>query len=77
MTPKKRPPTDYRNMRKKQDKALLILVLVVLVFFGDALIGLIWGIEAAVTGGLCLGAGGVLIVGLWLLLTLIEKWVGE
>lgn len=72
-----RPPTDFRKMRKNQDRALLILVLVVLVIFGDMLIGLIWGWPAAITGGLCLGAGGGLIVGLWFLLGLIEKWVGE
>jgi hypothetical protein len=41
------------------------------------LIGLIWGPGAALTGGLCLLGGAALIGGLWLLLRLVEKWVGE
>ena len=70
-------PTDYRKTRKKQERALLILVIVALVFFGDGLIGVIWGWPAAITGGLCLGGGAALIIGLWFLLGLLEKWVGE
>jgi len=71
------PPTDYRKMRRATDRSLLILVIVVLVVLGTALIGLIWGPAAAITGGLCLGGGATLIGGLWLLLGLIERWVGE
>lgn len=70
-------PTDYRRQRRQHDRALLLLVVVVLVGFGSGLIGLIWGPGAALTGGLCLGGGAGLIIGLWLLLSLIEKWVGE
>jgi hypothetical protein len=74
---KQRPPTDYRKTRRKHDRALLILVIVALVFFGDSLIGLIWGWPAAITGGLCLSGGAALIIGLWFLLGLLERWVGE
>ncbi len=72
-----RPPTNYRKTRRRQDKLLVILVIFVLVVFGAGLIGFIWGWGAALTGGLCLLGGGALIVALWLLLSLIEKWVGE
>ncbi|MFQ5575882.1 MAG: hypothetical protein ACE5G8_02710 [Anaerolineae bacterium] len=53
------------------------MVVVALVFFGDALIGLIWGWPAAITGGVCLLGGAALIGGLWLFFSLIEKWLGE
>ncbi len=72
-----RPPTNYRKTRRRQDKTLLILVIFVLVVFGTGLIGLIWGWKAVLTGGLCLLGGGALIGALWLLLSLIEKWMGE
>jgi hypothetical protein len=72
-----RPPTDYRKTRAKRERALLILVIFVLVVIGTALIGLIWGVRSAVLGGLCLTAGAILIGGLWLLLSLIQKWVEE
>jgi len=75
--PEERPPTDYRQLRRKQDRTLFLLVLFMLVVVGDALIGLIWGWPAAITGGLCLFGGAALLTGLWFLLSLIERWVGE
>ena len=70
-------PTNYRKNRRNQERKLLFLVLFVLVVIGTALIGLIWGLDSVLTGGLCLLGGGVLISGLWLLLSVIEKWVQE
>lgn len=75
--PQDRPPTDYRRLRREGDRNLLLLVLVVLVVLGTGLIGLIWGPAAAITGGLCLFGGAGLIAVLWLLLSLVEKWVGD
>jgi hypothetical protein len=74
---KARPPTDYRRNRRRQEKNLLYLVILVLVGVGAALIGLIWGVQAALLGGVCLLGGAVLIGGLWLLLSLIQKMVDE
>jgi hypothetical protein len=74
---KEQPPTNYRKTRRKQERTLLFLVIFVLVGIGTGLIGLIWGAQAVLTGGLCLLGGAVLIAGMWLLLSLIEKWVGE
>ena len=70
-------PTNYRKTRRKQDRFLLILVVVVLVGGGTGLIYLIWGLQDAIAGIVCLLPGAALIVGLWFLLGLIEKWVGE
>jgi hypothetical protein len=72
-----RPPTNYRKTRRNQERTLLVLVILVLVVGGTGLIGLIWGARTALEGGLCLLAGAVLISGLWFLLSLIQKWVGD
>ncbi len=71
------PPTNYRKTRRDQERTLVILVILVLVIVGTGLIGLIWGIGTALFGGLCLLGGAALIGGLWLLLNLVQKWIGE
>ncbi|GAB4441742.1 MAG: hypothetical protein Kow0031_23790 [Anaerolineae bacterium] len=70
-------PTNYRANRRRQERSLLYLTVFVLVVIGDALIWLIWGARAAILGGACLFGGAALIVGLWLLLTLLEKFVDD
>ena len=70
-------PTNFRQNRRKAERTQLLLVLLVLVGIGTGLIGLIWGARSAILGGLCLGGGGVVIVGIWLLLTLIQKAVED
>ena len=71
------PPTDYRQTRRRHEKQLLYLVILVLVGGGTGLIGLIWGLQSALLGGACLVGGAVIIGGLWLLLSLLQKWVDE
>jgi ABC-type thiamin/hydroxymethylpyrimidine transport system permease subunit len=66
-------PTDYRKRHRKQERFLLILVVLVLVGVGTGLIYLIWGLQDAIAGIACLLPGAALIVGLWFLLSLIEK----
>lgn len=70
-------PTNYRKIRRNQERTLLLLVVAALIVIGPALIGLIWGIQAALFGFVCLLGGAVLIGGLWFLLGLVQKWVGE
>ena len=72
-----RPPTDYRRTRRKQERNLLYLVIFVLVVVGTGLIGLIWGVNSALLGGLCLVGGAALIGGLWLLLSWLQKIIEE
>jgi hypothetical protein len=74
---KEQTPTNYRKARRSRERTLLVLVIFVLVVIGDGLIGLIWGMRSALLGGLCLLSGAILITGLWLLLNLVERWVGE
>lgn len=75
--PPKLPPTNYRQTRRNQERTLLILVILMLVVVGTGLIGLIWGANAALVGGACLLGGSMLIGGLWLMLNLVQKWLGE
>ncbi|MBN1991072.1 MAG: hypothetical protein JW953_00085 [Anaerolineae bacterium] len=70
-------PTNYRKTRRKQDRFLLILVLIVLVGIGAGLIYLIWGFQDALAGLACLLPGAAIILGLWFLLNLIERWMKE
>ena len=73
----KQPPTNYRKTRHSEERRLVILVILALVVVGTGLIGLIWGANAALLGGLCLLGGSVLIGGLWLLLGLAQKLVDD
>ncbi len=75
--PEENRPTNYRANRRRNDRILLWLVVGTLLVVGTGLIGAIWGLPAAITGGLCLGGGAGLILLLWGLLTLVEKWVGD
>jgi len=48
-----------------------------LVVVGTGLIGLIWGTRSALLGSICLIGGAMLLAGVWLLLSLIQKWVED
>lgn len=73
----KQAPTDYRKTRRDEERRLVILVIAALVVVGTGLIGLIWGANAALLGGLCLLGGAALIGGLWFLLGLLQKAVDQ
>jgi fatty acid desaturase len=70
-------PTDTRAFRRRTDRALLIAVIVALVVVGGGLIYLIWGAAAFATGLPCLLFGAGLVLVLWLLLSGIERFVGD
>ena len=71
------PPTDYRRIRRSQDRRQLWMVVGGLLIIGGGLIYLIYGKWALATGLLCLIPGAGLILFLWGLLSVIERWVGE
>ncbi len=64
-------------MRGRTDRQMLWLVLGGLLFIGGGLIFLIYGKWALVTGLHCLIPGAGLILFLWGLLSIIERWVGD
>ena len=70
-------PTNSRAIRRRDDRALAVAVVLILVIVGGALIYLIWGPTAFVTGMPCLlGAAGVITV-LWLFFALIDRFLGQ
>ncbi len=71
------PPTDYRRYRRQTDRRLLLLVIGGLLIIGGGLIYIIYGRWALATGLACLLPGAGLILFLWGLLSLIERWVKE
>lgn len=70
-------PTNTRKIRRRGEQIELWLVVIMLIVVGGGLIGLIWGIQAAVFGGLCLVSGGAFIALLWALLVGLEKLVDK
>ncbi len=72
-----RPPTDMRKQRKQDERRILIMVLCTLVIVGGVLIGLWIGPIEMLTAFPCLLAGGGAILGLWLFLGWIERWLEQ
>ena len=70
-----RPPTNSRKERAQFNRNLAILVIVVLVVGGGALISLVYGLPAGALGVVCLLGGAGLIGLLWLMFSLIGRWV--
>jgi len=69
--------TDLRANRRGTERRLLIAVIVFLVVVGGGLILLIYGPPAVLMSLPCLLAGAGVISLLYLILTLIERWVKE
>ncbi|OGR28395.1 MAG: hypothetical protein A2139_01285 [Desulfobacca sp. RBG_16_60_12] len=76
-SPESRPPTDYRRYRRETDRKLAIAVVLFLLLVGSGLIALIYRPAAGVLAFVCLLAGASIIGLLWILLSLIERWLGE
>jgi protein-S-isoprenylcysteine O-methyltransferase Ste14 len=71
------PPTDYRARRRRDDRALFLAVIAVLLGVGGGLIFLIYGASALITGLACLLVGAGLLALLWLIMTGIERWANR
>lgn len=76
-SPPSRPPTDYRRYRRETDRKLAIGVVLFLLLVGSGLIALIYNPGAGILSFGCLLIGVGVIALLWILLTLIERWVGD
>lgn len=70
-------PTNSRAIRRRTDRALVVAVVLILVIVGGALIYLIWGLAAFVTGMPCLLGAAAVITVLWLFFALIDRFLGE
>jgi len=71
------PPTDMRRWRKQEENRLLMLALLVLVVVGGGLIGIFFGPGTLWTALPCLFGGAAIILGLWLLLNVVERWLNN
>jgi fatty acid desaturase len=77
MRPRDRRPTDYRRQRRRQERQLLVLVVVALVFIGGALIVVFYGWVGLLTGLPWLLGGAGILLALFLLLALLERWTNR
>jgi len=77
MDSSKRPPTDTRRLRKRNERWLLIAAIFLLVVVGDALIGLFIGPVEMLTALPFLLSGAGTILGLYLLLVAAERWISR
>jgi len=71
------PPTDMRALRRREDRRLVVVVMVFLVAVGGVAIGIVYGWQTAVLGAVCLLGGATVIGLLWLILSLVERWAGR
>ena len=71
----KRPPTDHRRWRKQNERRLLMAAIFILVVVGGGLIGLFIGPGEMLVALPCLLSGAGAIVGLYLLLAVVERWI--
>jgi hypothetical protein len=76
-SPDPRPPTDYRRYRRETDRKLAIAVVLFLLVVGTGLIAIIYKPSAGILAFICLLGGAGIIALLWILLTLIERWVSD
>lgn len=70
-----RPPTDTRREAGQFARSLLTMTILTLVVGGTVLVALGYGGEIALVSFLCLIAGAILLLALWLLLSAVEKAV--
>ena len=72
-----RPPTDLRASRRREDRRLVFVIMAFLVVVGGLAIAVVYGWTTAGTGVICLVAGAGAFGLLWLILSLIERWLGR
>ena len=74
MNSNERPPTDYRGMRERYERQLLIGAIFLLVVVGGGLIGLFFGFREMLAALPCLLSAAGAIAGLYLFFALLGRW---
>ena len=64
-------------MRRRNDRALFLAVIAVLLVVGGGLIYIIYGTGALITGLACLLFGVGILLLLWLIMSFIERWANR
>lgn len=76
MTPPRRSFSPDLHRRQTQGRLILVGFLILLVV-GGGLVWVFYGPAASITAVLCLLAAAIVFGLLWLILTLLERWVKE
>ena len=71
----KRGPFNPDLHRRQTQIRLVIGGFLILFVAGGGLVWLLYGLEAALAAETCLSAVSTVMGGLWLLLTLLERWI--
>jgi hypothetical protein len=66
---------DLKDYSKQTTKRLVFGFISILIVVGLGLVAIIWGIPAAVSGFLCILAGGIPILLIWLILWVVDRVV--
>lgn len=69
-------PTNLRARRRREQRRLLWAVIFFLILGGGVAVALAYGSRAPFLGLLCLLAAAGVLVLLWFILLLIERWAG-
>ena len=72
-----RPLIDLRAFRRREDRRLVFVIMAFLIVVGGLAIGVVYGWTTAGTGVICLMVGAGAFGLLWLILSLIERWLGR
>lgn len=73
----KRPPTNYRELHKQQERRFIWMALLALIVLGGFIVWLVYGTGALITALSCLLGGGAVIAWSYLLLNWLEKWLNR
>jgi hypothetical protein len=71
------PPTNTRELHRRTDRNLIIGGLVIVFVVGGGLIGLLYGVEQALTAELCMGGLLALFGGVYWLILKIMKAISD
>ena len=77
MPNRQRSVLDLRAFRRREDRRLVFVIMAFLVVVGGLAIGVVYGWGTAGTGVICLVVGAAVFGSLWLILSLIERWLGH
>ena len=70
-------PTNYREMKRRTERNLIVGGFVILVVVGGGLVGLIYGLSAMFQTWLCIGGAVALLGGIGLIFKVIEKFINS
>ncbi|HZY41158.1 MAG TPA: hypothetical protein VFF59_04070 [Anaerolineae bacterium] len=71
-SPRAEAPTNYRQMKRRTERNLIVGGFIILFVVGGGLVGLLYGVEAMLQSWLCISGGVALLGGFVLIFKLLE-----